>query len=655
MAFQAPLKRRRLWLQLTFWFLIISLLPLVHATAVIYSHSEKSLEQGVISDLRSVAQRHSQQIMRYIRGQERIVTTLSRAPEIVMAMGLFSRAFDAGGLDSSAYRQTEHKMRGYLTYFQESFNYDDLYLISPQGRVVFSARQGEDLGVDLKRGIYQHTELAKAYDRASTMLETGISDFDYYPVTNEPAAFIAAAILGKGSIIGVVALQLNNEEIYKIINDYTGLGNSGETVVAARIGDRAVFQAPTRHDPYAAFRKKFSLKTGHDQGVIKAVRGKKGHGVIQDYRGKQCLAVWKYSPDMRWGMVTKIDTAEAFAPIAKLRLVFLAVAAITIMGVLLAAVLVARSISRPIIDLTRLTKLVAAGDLDARVQVKSRNEIGELADSFNQMTVQLKNSMAELQATTAAKERIESELDIARDIQMSMVPKIFPPFPDREEFDIFATIQPARQVGGDLFDFFFLKENLFCFLIGDVSGKGVPASLFMAVARTVLKALADSEHDPSMILQKANHELCQGNDTCMFVTLFLAIIELETGELHYGNGGHNPPVIMRQGKDVSYLEMEKNMALGVMEGMSFHDGGLTLNPGDAIFLYTDGVTEADNLDKQLFGEDRLLGLLQAAPNLSPKETIENTLAQVMAYSGKAPQADDITMVMLRLHKLVELK
>lgn len=652
MPLPASLKRRRLWLQLTFWFLIISLLPLGLATAAIYYNSENSLEQGVIDDLRSVAQRHSQQIMRYIRGQERIVTTLSRAPEIMKAMQEFSWAFKEGGLDSPAYRRADDGLRGYLTYFQESFNYDDLYLISPQGRVVFSVRQGEDLSTDLKHGIYNNTELAKAFDRANTMLETGVSDFDYYPVTNEPAAFMAASILKDGMIIGVVALQLNNDEIYKIINDYTGLGQSGETVVAARIGQRAVFQAPTRHDPYAAFRKKIDLDSSSDQGVIQAVRGKKGHGIVQDYRGRKCLAVWKYSPDMRWGMVTKIDIAEAFAPIASLRLVFVVVVALTLMGVLLAAVLVARSISRPVRDLTRMTKRVAGGDLDARVEVKTHNEVGELAESFNDMTGQLKNSMTQLEATTAAKERMESELDIARDIQMSMVPKIFPAFPERDEFEIFAMIKPARQVGGDLYDFFFLNEHLFCFLIGDVSGKGVPASLFMAVAITVLKALATTENDPSIILEKANNELCQDNDNCMFVTLFLAILDLNSGRLSYGNAGHNPPVIMRANGQTEYLQMDMNMALGVMDGMPFGSGSLDLSPDDAIFLYTDGVTEADNLAKELFGEQRLLDLLAQSPLQSPEATIGQIVEQVAAYSGEAPQADDITMVMLRLNALL---
>lgn len=645
------LRHPRLSRQLIVWFLLISLVPLAHAIGVIYLQSEESLEQGVIDDLRSVAQRQGQQILRYLRGQERNVTTLAHAPDIAVAMRGFSATFDSGGLDCPAYAKLERRLRGYLTYYQESYGYDDLYLIAPDGRVVFSVDRGEDLGTDLKNGLYRRTELAKAFDRAITMLETGISDFDYYPVTNEPAAFIASAILHKGMIIGVVALRLNNDEIYHIINDYIGLGKTGETVVASRIGDKAVLQAPTRFDPFAAFRKKVSLNGRGGQGVVRAVRGQKGHGLIKDYRGQRCLAVWRYLPDMRWGMVTKIDAAEAFAPVTHLRQVLILISVITIVLVVLAAVLVARSISDPIRRLTHLTRQVSAGDLEQKVQVRSRNEIGELAESFNQMTVQLKDSMEQLRVTTAAKERIESELDIARDIQMSMVPKLFPPFPEREEMDIFATIQPARQVGGDLYDFFFLDENRFCFLIGDVSGKGVPASLFMAVAKTLLKANATGGDQPSRILERANHELCQGNDACMFVTLFLAILDLAEGRLEYGNGGHNPPVLLRPGTAPEMMAVDKNMALGVMEGMTYTSGSIDFRPGDAIFLYTDGVTEAVGPGDELFGEPRLLDALADAGETGCSETIAAVTRQVEQFSAGLPQADDITMVMLRLRSL----
>lgn len=179
------------------------------------------------------------------------------------------------------------------------------------------------------------------------------------------------------------------------------------------------------------------------------------------------------------------------------------------------------------------------------------DEVGDLAASFASMKDALKKHIADLTTATAARERIESELRIARDIQMSILPKIFPPFPDRAELDVFAAIVPAREVGGDLYDFFFVDGHRFCFLIGDVSGKGVPAAFFMAVTKTLIKVVAEREPDPGRILTTVNDELSADNDSCMFVTLFLAILDTRTGRLEFGNAGHNAPLLLRQGRSRS--------------------------------------------------------------------------------------------------------
>jgi class 3 adenylate cyclase len=383
-------KKPRIAIQLLTWFLTISLLPLAIVTFIVYERSKHSLEHQVTQDLLSVAQRQSKQILSYIRERERNVTTLSRTPDIIRAMREFDAAFKQGGLLSPRYVMADSDLRPFLTYYQESSDYDDLYLFSSDGYAIFSVTQGEDLGSNFNVGIYRHTGLAEVFDRANTMLETGISDFDYYPVTNEPAAFIAAPVLDEGHIIGVVALQMNNEAIYEIVNDYTGLGQTGETVIASIVGRRAVFQTPSRHDPHAAFRKKIDLGVDHDRAVENAVRGRKGNGITIDYRDKKVLAVWKYAPDMEWGMVTKIDLDEAFAPIAKLRNTSLGVGLVTLVMVVISAIFVARSISNPIRRLTWGTKCVAEGDLSQKIEISTKNEIGDLAQSFNEMTEGLK-------------------------------------------------------------------------------------------------------------------------------------------------------------------------------------------------------------------------------------------------------------------------
>ena len=240
------------------------------------------------------------------------------------------------------------------------------------------------------------------------------------------------------------------------------------------------------------------------------------------------------------------------------------------------AVFGAKTISRPIADLTEMTRRIAGGDFTQRIDIRAKNEIGVLAASFNGMTRRLAESIEHLKETTAAKERIESELKIAHEIQMSMVPKIFPPFPERSEFDIFATLVPAKEVGGDLYDFFFIDDDHLCFAVGDVSGKGVPASLFMAVTKTLFRATAGNGGTPGEILARLNTDICRDNESCMFVTFFCAILNIRTGQVDYGNGGHNLPYYLHR-DGVSPLENPGGRALGLVEQSPYASGRMVLS------------------------------------------------------------------------------
>jgi serine phosphatase RsbU (regulator of sigma subunit) len=600
----------------------------------------------VTHDLLSVAERQSRQITAYLREREKSVTALARMPNIITAMKEYAWSVDKERLFTSEYRRVDRNHRPFLQNYRESFGYEDLFLITLDGRIIFSVKQGEDLGTNLKNGILNQTELAKAVEQAGTVLETGISDFEYYPATNEPAAFIAAPVLGNNRILGVVALQLNNETLYSIVNDFSGLGKTGETVVASKIGDRAVFQTPTRHDLYAAFRRKVLIGSGRDQGLEQAVLGKRGQGLIRDYRQKECLAVWKYAPELRWGMVTKIDTAEAFAPVVRLRNLALLIAGITFVLVIISAFFVARSFSAPIKKLTGITRVIAEGNLEQRIEVTTGNEIGVLAESFNVMTSRLSESREQLRLTTAAKERIESELAIAKEIQLGMIPRTFPPFPDRKEFDLFALIEPAREVGGDLYDFFLLDPDHLCFLVGDVSGKGIPAALFMAVTSTLIRAISLKGQEAGEILTRANEKLGQDNDSCMFASLFYGILNLKTGEVVYANAGHNPPVAIRRNDSPAFLKVEAGLALAMMEETAYRSQTLTLRPGDSLVLYTDGVPEAMNEQQELFSDERLLTALASLQGLDPADRIKGLMTNLRDFTQGAEQSDDITLLML---------
>jgi len=248
--------------------------------------------------------------------------------------------------------------------------------------------------------------------------------------------------------------------------------------------------------------------------------------------------------------------------------------------------------------------------------------------------------------TEAEKRLIEGELQVAREIQMSIVPRIFPPFPDRPEFDINAVLEPAKEVGGDFYDFFFIDSDHLFFTIGDVSGKGIPASLFMAVTKTLFRAEANQDASPQEVMSRVNNALCRDNDTGMFVTVFCGILETRTGRIRYVNGGHNPPYVVRRDGSIENLATG-GIALGVIEGASYKPMELVLKEGELLVMFTDGVTEAMDRKGNLFTEDRLIDTLKSSKEYGARSTTEDILAAVRGYAGGAVQSDDITIMVLK--------
>ncbi|MBR1632688.1 MAG: SpoIIE family protein phosphatase [Bacteroidales bacterium] len=253
----------------------------------------------------------------------------------------------------------------------------------------------------------------------------------------------------------------------------------------------------------------------------------------------------------------------------------------------------------------------------------------------------IKNQM-KLRHVSENKSRIENELKIASAIQMAMLPKTFPPFPERHDLDIYASIYPAKEVGGDLYDFFIKEEKLF-FCIGDVSGKGVPASLVMAVTRSLFRTIACHEKSPLRIVTAMNESMSDGNESNMFVTLFVGVLDLGSGLLKYCNAGHNAPLLLKEGK-AQELAVKPNLPLGIMASMDFEEQEARLAKGDRLFLYTDGITEAENASHELFGENRLLGTLSKASDLSATQQINKVGYTIGDFVAGAPQSDDQTML-----------
>ena len=254
--------------------------------------------------------------------------------------------------------------------------------------------------------------------------------------------------------------------------------------------------------------------------------------------------------------------------------------------------------------------------------IRGQDEIGVLAQSIDRMEEQITDYVRHLTAVTAEKERISTELNVARRIQADMLPSVFPAFPDHDDFDIFASMTPAKEVGGDFYDFFLVDDDHLAMVMADVSGKGVPAALFMVITKTLIKNRAQMGDSPAEILYHVNNQLCDGNESDMFVTVWLAILELSTGKGIAANAGHEHPVLCRKGGRYELVVYRHSMAVAAMEDIPFKEHGFELHPGDRLFVYTDGVPEATNINNELFGTERMLEVLNRDPDAAPEELLK---------------------------------
>ena len=301
--------------------------------------------------------------------------------------------------------------------------------------------------------------------------------------------------------------------------------------------------------------------------------------------------------------------------------------------------------TKPLTLLAASAQEVAKGNFNAPLpDIHTHDEIYQLRDSFANMQQSLSNYIEELKETTASKASIENELNIAHNIQMAMLPKIFPPYPERSDIDIFGKLTPAKAVGGDLFDFYILNEQLL-FCIGDVSGKGIPAALIMAVIRAMFRTISAHEQKPHLIVNSLNHAMSEDNDSNFFVTLFVGTLDLHTGHLRYCNAGHDFPLLI--GQDVSPLPCDSNIPIGLMPDWEYTAQETDLAPGTTIFLYTDGLNEAENKDQEQFSEERMLREVQTMQEnrqYHPEELVTHMVDAVHDFIGDAEQSDDLTML-----------
>ena len=474
------------------------------------------------------------------------------------------------------------------------------------------------------------------------------------PVSQARMVTYSAPVLRGGQVVAVLTGDLPIDWLHRLLGQLT-LEEGSSAVLLSKQGffiahpDRRVEMRETV----------FSLAESLPDAAAGAELQELGWSMLRDEPGRRFYhrpidgrrAHINHRPisSVGWSMGIIVPEDRMLAALNRQTRVNLLVGAGGLLLLALAAVPTAYSIARPLRRLARVALHLAAGQFDTPLPpVRRLDEVGRLTESFGWMRTELRDYIARLTTTTAAKEKIASELAIAHQIQLGIVPKLFPPFPNRRDLDLYACLEPAKEVGGDLYDFALLDADHLYVAIGDVSGKGVPASLLMAVGKTLLKSTIQAVRDPARALVMVNNELSENNDTCMFITAFCGILNLRTGDLAYANAGHNPPLVLRASGAVDLLRSKPGPALAALPGSRYLNQAVRLAGGDALLLYTDGVTEAMNPANAMFDESRLVDLAGRGRAQRMRPLIESIVAAVHTHAAGTEQSDDITLLALRV-------
>ena len=507
------------------------------------------------------------------------------------------------------------------------------------------------------------------YQNAAKSGELCFSGVEYDTYSGKICVTCSAPVETDGTLVGVVGIDLFLDSMEAYVS-----APSGSSYLSIINSDgQAVFA--THGNPL------FTVETAENAADLRDSAEKELAAFVasamQERTGLQTVnvngnAYWMAGSPMKtvgWSVISLIEQAQTEQPVQEMlssydsinemarsrytssrtrlrTLSFLATAGILLLGII-AALLVAGRIVRPIESMTAdITEGAKTGKLfEMKPLYRTGDEINVLAESFEDLSKKTQQYIEDITAITKEKERVDTELSLASDIQSAMLPHIFPPFPERKEFDLFAVMEPAREVGGDFYDFFLIDDDHLCLVMADVSGKGIPAALYMMIAKTILQSCAMLGRSPAEILTKTNEGLCSDDEVEMFVTVWLGILEISTGTLTAANAGHEYPVLMQDGR-FSLRKDKHSFAVGGMAGMHYKEYTLRLQPGDKLFLYTDGVPEAANGERGMFGTDRMLEALNAEPDASPEMLLKNVRKAVREFVQGAEQFDDLTMLCL---------
>ena len=589
---------------------------------------------------------------------------LSQAPKTLSARYMFS----AGVEETDALYEELKLLSNMEEVFEPTMKYNDRFL--------------DNLYVGTASGIfYQYTNnnvflenyvVTKRHWYVSATSSPGKVMWKETEIDSYGRPCITASMAVKdpeGKIVAVVAADVNfNQMMSNVIG--SGLGETGETFVLGAARDLVAYSSfmedvKAHGGMYNAFEDHFDDPDNVRKKIDDCAFGD-GEPFHAELDGREIYMTAREILPTGWLLCTAINAEEITEPIGKVTersdqlfddartkmtdefkaltvKAILAFAAVAVLAVVI-EYFVSRTISKPIVKLTDTVKNTGEGDFEKKSDIDTRDEIGDLARGFNKMQDDLKRYTENLKAVTAEKERIGAELNVATKIQADMLPRIFPPFPQKKEIDLFASMTPAKEVGGDFYDFFLIDEDHLALVIADVSGKGVPAALFMVITKTLIKNRAMQGGTPAQILADVNNQLCEGNDADMFVTCWLGICDLSTGKITAASAGHEFPALCGPDREFALLKDKHGFVLAGMEGARYRDYEMQLEQGGSLFVYTDGVPEATDVNGEMFGTERMLEALNRRPDKKPEVFIREVGSAVTAFTGEAPQFDDVTMV-----------
>lgn len=401
----APAMRRSIAGRLLFWFLVIALVPCAILTAITARIATSALEQSVRDTLVQTAAGKAGELESYAGERVRDAAGLARGPSIVKAVRDLTAASAAPGDDNTLRERLELAAAdadSYLTYASQASGYDQLLLLDTAGRVLYALDDAIPAGTSIVSGQLEGSELAIGFDRAMKLLQSDLGGFQTFGSAKQPIAFVTCPVFDKGRLTGVLALGLTPQRIWQMLSDVTGLGETGEIVTGQLVGDAVLVTAPLTHVPKAAFRHRIPLEDKRTGGVLEAARGSRGYGMFTDYRGAEAVAAWCYLPSFRWGLSVKQDAAEAFGLVRFQRFALIGLSLATIVGVTLAALVVARTISSPVRTAMAVARQVAGGDLRATIDITSDDETGALLDAIQTMTGDLRGLIGRIQRSSVA-------------------------------------------------------------------------------------------------------------------------------------------------------------------------------------------------------------------------------------------------------------